>query len=58
MYSQKRCAFCGKDIHLGTGQLLVKNDGSSRAYCSSKCRVNDTKLKRDPRRLKWARGRK
>ena len=54
-YTPKRCAFCGKGIHLGTGIMLVMNDGSSKSYCSSKCKVNDRKLKRDPRKLKWAR---
>ena len=58
MYTPKRCHFCGKDVHLGTGILLVLNDGSSRTYCSSKCRYNDLKLKRDPRKLKWARRKK
>ncbi len=55
MFAPKKCAFCGKDVHLGTGLLLVLNDGSSKSYCSSKCRFNDLKLKRDPRKLKWAR---
>ncbi|MBI2648295.1 MAG: 50S ribosomal protein L24e [Thaumarchaeota archaeon] len=55
MYTPKRCAFCGKAIHLGLGLMLILNDGSSKSYCSSKCKVNDAKLKRDPRKLKWAR---
>jgi ribosomal protein L24E len=54
-YVPKKCAFCGKSIHLGTGVMLVKNDGSTRSYCSSKCRVNELKLGRDARKLKWAR---
>lgn len=58
MYTPKKCAFCGKDVHLGTGVMLVLNDGSSKTYCSSKCRYNDTKLGRDPRKYKWARGEK
>ena len=58
MYSPKKCGFCGRDVHLGTGILLVMNDGSSKPYCSSKCRYNDLKLRRDPRKLKWARRRK
>jgi large subunit ribosomal protein L24e len=57
LYSPKKCAFCGKDIHLGFGITLIRNDGSAKAYCSSKCRFNDTKLRRDPRKLKWARRR-
>ena len=55
MYSTKRCAFCGSEVHLGEGILLILNDGSSKAYCSSKCKLNDLKLKRDPRKFKWAR---
>ena len=56
MYVPKRCAFCGKEVHLGSGVLLAKNDGSTKSYCSFKCKVNDLKLGRDPRKLKWARG--
>lgn len=54
-YTPKRCHFCGKDVYLGTGILLVLNDGSSRTFCSNKCKTNDRKLKRDARTLKWAR---
>lgn len=57
MYTPKKCAFCGREVHLGTGIMLVLNDGSTRTYCSSKCRTSDLKLKRDPRKLKWARSR-
>lgn len=56
MYTPKRCAFCGGEVHLGSGLLLMMNDGSSKSYCSSKCKINDRKLKRDARKLKWARG--
>jgi large subunit ribosomal protein L24e len=55
MYVPKKCVFCGKEVRLGSGILFVKNDGSTRAYCSSKCKTNDLKLGRDPRNLKWAR---
>jgi large subunit ribosomal protein L24e len=55
LYTPKKCAFCNKDVHLGTGIVLVLNDGSTKAYCSSKCRFNDLKLKRDPRKYKWSR---
>jgi nucleoside-diphosphate kinase len=47
--------FCGKSVYLGNGIMLVLNDGSSKNYCSSKCKLNDLKLKRDPRKFKWAR---
>lgn len=55
MYVRKKCSFCGKEIKLGTGIIYVKNDGTTKNYCSNKCKVNDLKLKRDPRKLKWAR---
>ena len=58
MYVPKRCAFCGKEVRLGSGILFVRNDGSTRSYCSSKCKANELKLGRDPRKLKWARGNK
>lgn len=53
MLSLKKCSFCGKDIILGKGITLVRNDGSVLNFCSSKCRLNLLKLKRDPRKLKW-----
>jgi large subunit ribosomal protein L24e len=53
MFTQKKCNFCGKDISLGYGIMLVRNDGSTYWYCSSKCRKNALKLKKDPRKLKW-----
>ncbi|MDG6935001.1 MAG: 50S ribosomal protein L24e, partial [Nitrososphaerota archaeon] len=53
MLSLKKCSFCGKEIMPGQGLTLVKNDGSVSNYCSSKCRINHLKLKRDPRKLRW-----
>jgi len=32
---------------------MIKNDGSINYYCSSKCRKNALKLKRDKKKLKW-----
>jgi large subunit ribosomal protein L24e len=58
LYVPKKCAFCGRDVYLGTGILFVKNDGTTKSYCSSKCRKNDQDLRRDPRKLKWARRKK
>lgn len=57
MYVPKRCAFCGREVRLGYGILYVRNDGSTKSYCSNKCKVNDLSLGRDPRKLKWARRR-
>jgi len=53
MLSLKKCSFCGKDILPGKGITLIRNDGSVYNFCSSKCRINQLKLKRDPRKLRW-----
>ncbi len=58
MLSLRRCSFCEKEAFPGEGLMLIRNDGSTEYYCSSKCRLNATVLRRDPRKLKWARGRK
>ena len=33
--------------------MYVKSDGSTLWFCSSKCRKNALKLRRDARKLKW-----
>jgi large subunit ribosomal protein L24e len=53
MPKPKRCVFCGHEFPPGTGIMYVKNDGSALWLCSSKCRKNALKLRRDPRKLKW-----
>jgi large subunit ribosomal protein L24e len=53
MVKKYTCSFCGTDIEPGTGSIYVKNDGSLFYLCSSKCRRNQTQLKRTARRLKW-----
>jgi large subunit ribosomal protein L24e len=53
MPKPQNCAFCGQEFPLGTGIMYVKNDGSTLWFCSSKCRKNALKLKRDPRKFKW-----
>lgn len=53
MLSVRICSFCGKEVHAGEGTMFAKNDGVVLWYCSSKCRKNSLKLKRDPRKLKW-----
>lgn len=53
MLSIRKCSFCGKDVVPGRGLMLVRNDGSVLSYCSSKCRINHLKLRRDPRKLRW-----
>lgn len=47
------CSFCGYEFPQGTGIMYVRNDGSILWFCSSKCRKNAVKLKRDARKLKW-----
>jgi large subunit ribosomal protein L24e len=53
--SLRNCFFCGKTIVTGHGLMLVKNDGVIQWTCSSKCKKNSRKLRRDPRKLKWTR---
>lgn len=48
-----KCIFCGVEQDDFKGVFLIKNDGNVVYYCSSKCRKNHTKLKRDKRKLKW-----
>jgi large subunit ribosomal protein L24e len=50
----RKCSFCGGQIEPGTGLLFVRNDGALLWFCSSKCRKNALKLKRNPRKVKWA----
>jgi large subunit ribosomal protein L24e len=51
----RSCSFCGEDFSPGTGIMYVKSDGAILWFCSSKCRKNSLKLKRDSRKLKWTR---
>jgi len=48
-----KCVFCGKEEHAFKGIHLIKNDNTVNYYCSSKCRLNALKLKRDKRKVKW-----
>jgi large subunit ribosomal protein L24e len=48
-----KCGFCGEDSSQYTGLHLLKNDGTVVYFCSSKCRKNSLKLKRDKKRFKW-----
>lgn len=51
----RKCSFCKINLPHGTGKMLVKKDGSTLFFCSSKCEKNLLKLKRSPRRMKWVR---
>lgn len=48
-----QCSFCGKNEYAFKGVHLIKNDGSVAYFCSSKCRVNALKLRRDKRKVMW-----
>lgn len=48
-----KCNFCGKEESPYKGVHLIKNDGSTNFYCSSKCRRNALNLKRDKNKFKW-----
>jgi len=48
-----KCVFCGREESPHRGLFIIKNDGSINYYCSSKCRKNALKLKRDKKNLKW-----
>lgn len=49
-----KCSFCGAEEYAFRGIHLIKNDGSIVYFCSSKCRHNALKLKRDKRKVRWA----
>jgi len=53
MPGERKCSFCGRPIEPGTGMVLARNDGSLLWFCSSKCRKNSLKLRRNPRKVKW-----
>ena len=48
----RECHYCGTDIEPGTGTMLVRNDGSTTHFCSSKCE-NNADLGREARNLGW-----
>ncbi len=48
-----KCVYCGREEIPIRGIHLITNDGVVQFYCSSKCRKNALKLRRDKRKLKW-----
>jgi large subunit ribosomal protein L24e len=48
-----KCVFCGKEEQPYKGQHLIRNVGVVDYFCSSKCRQNSLKLKRDKRKVRW-----
>jgi large subunit ribosomal protein L24e len=47
------CSFCNNEMLKGTGEIYVLHDGKTLNFCSSKCKRNATKLKREGRLTKW-----
>ena len=47
------CSFCNNEISKGSGETYVLRDGTTLSFCSSKCRLNQTKLHREGRLVKW-----
>ncbi|GGN90289.1 MULTISPECIES: 50S ribosomal protein L24e [Haloarcula] len=52
MPQTRECDYCGADIEPGTGTMLVRNDGTTIHFCSSKCE-NNADLGREARNLGW-----
>ena len=48
-----KCTYCGHEEVPIRGVHLITNEGVVQFLCSSKCRKNMLKLKRDRRKLKW-----
>ena len=51
-----KCVFCGREEYPHIGLHLIQNDGNIVYYCSSKCRKNALKLKRDRIKTRWTEG--
>ncbi|MEK6979039.1 MAG: 50S ribosomal protein L24e [Candidatus Micrarchaeota archaeon] len=47
------CSFCDDVVRKGTGVMYIKKDGTLFYFCTTKCRKNTLKLKREGRRQKW-----
>jgi len=50
-----RCSFCKQNYEFPRGLSLILNDGNILYFCSSKCRKNMLKLKRDNKKVNWVR---
>ena len=49
-----KCSFCNSEMEPGTGKLYIRKQGKQFFFCSSKCEKNMIKLKRNPKKIKWA----
>ncbi len=52
-----RCSFCKDMYEFPKGTTVVQKDGTTRFYCSSKCRKS-MEMGRDNRKVKWVRKKK
>jgi large subunit ribosomal protein L24e len=52
MPQTRDCNYCGSEIEAGTGTMLVRKNGQTIHYCSSKCEKN-ADLGREARDLNW-----
>lgn len=48
-----KCVFCGREEDDFKGVYLIKNEGLTVYFCSSKCFKNANKLKRDKKKVRW-----
>ena len=53
-----KCTFCKGQIEPGTGSMFVYSDGKISYFCSSKCKKNGLKLKRDTKKVGWIKKKK
>ena len=56
MVVDRFCSFCKKKIAPGSGCMVATNSGNVLFFCSSKCKKNMLKLKRNPKKYKWSEG--
>jgi large subunit ribosomal protein L24e len=50
-----RCSFCKQVYEFPRGLSFILNDGNILYFCSSKCKKNQLKLKRDSKKVNWVR---
>ena len=53
MVKVKKCAFCGYDIPIGRGIMVVRRDGTVLSFCANKCRKAMLVQKKKARKTRW-----
>lgn len=48
------CSFCAQELKTGTGLMHIDRNGKILYFDSRKCEKNMLKLRRNPRKFKWA----